>query len=879
MQRMIRSPIGLTALVVALTAFCAQAQFRQRPLTELERAIAAGDEQKLAAAKALAAGDKRESKDRYEKALERYEKALSLEPTSLAGGEGYGSCANLLGKHEETTRWLAPVLQAHPDSIEIAYQLGFAAFKLRDFERALPLLERVSAAMQPDHLLAHYYLGSHYLALGRGEPAVVEFQRYLKLRPEAAARNDFQILEMLGYAYLLDNRPAEARAALEQSQVGRAESLTVQLGLARAFELERKPADARKLLEGLSSRFSQAPDPKERLGRLLLAAGDISRADQVSQALLKLDQGAAAQALLGDVRLAQGNFKLAEAPLRKAVTLAPSSLDYRIALARAVQGQGRNEEAVSILEGVVEAGGSSPQAWAALGSVYRRAGRFQRAVEAHTKVIALLPKAALGSLLLGADHYATGQWDQAIEQYTRAMTLEPESEEARKWLARSLAQRARERAIAKRVEDAIRDLRRAYDLERTATMSRNLGAALLSDRKFSEAAEVLTAGVKLAGATWNESYLLGYAHLAGGDATSALTSFENAARLAVSGAPLSPIYVGWSLAKLELGDFDAAVTKLLELQNSTDAAVVSQANLPMALLRRALGRLRSADVEGARADLEAVDKLPGKQAQETVELTALVRALLAVESGDFRTAKRSLDAALKRDRKWAETYARPLISAYISYREEQLPVARRELSKLEKRYSAAPADWLAELGRAIDRRDGELAYRRGKLVPAQRALEAAGKSDPLNPYVIHNQACVQHRRGKAEVAVDAWKSVSATLPTAYLNLGIDAQERSEDFQAAYDFYSRYLARSAERRGLVIGWRNRLASIYGLKTTELVTPQEGAPEDKGGAVQSVGGTIPPATPAPASGTGSVPSAPAVPASPAAAPSTAADGATR
>ena len=266
----------------------------------------------------------------------------------------------------------------------------------------------------------------------------------------------------------------------------------------------------------------------ERLARLHLQAGEVAKAEPLAAKLLALGAPPTARLLSGDVRMAQRR------PSRRRSTTAgrwssrPAGCPRRSRWARRSRSS-PHEEAISSLEPAVKAGASSLELWANLGTVNRRAGRFQRAVEVHRRVIEMAPAARSGYVLLGADHYATGQWDLAIEDYATALPRSPRTPVAKHWLAMSLAQRARARAETNRLEDASRDLRRAFDLERSAPMARRLGAALLQKSNFDEAAKVLAHGVTQQGAGWRESFLLGYAHLGARDAPKALPSFERAA--------------------------------------------------------------------------------------------------------------------------------------------------------------------------------------------------------------------------------------------------------------------------------------------------------------------------------------------------------------
>lgn len=810
----------LAAALVAVNALVgpvALAQYRPPPLTESQRMVQEGDAAQVSASAAITSGNKKDAEEKFRKALQLYEQALATDPTNLAAAAGLGTVANTLQDHARVVEKLQPVLTANPTELTVAYPLAVAYFKLRRYAEAIPLLEQVSTADKLDYLIVNYYLGTYYLYEQRGELAITKLQRYLAQRPEKLAANDFQIHELIGKAHLTRKDAASARASFQKAQAGRPESPSVQMGLAAVLDLEGKSQEAQALVQSLVTKFPQAPEPKERLGRMLLNAGDVQGAETQAVALVKLGSTPVAHLLLGDVRLAQKKSAEAEAEFRKVLQLAPGLVPAQIAVGKALQAQGRNEEAIRYLEAAVQAGGNNLDLWASLGSVNRRAGNFQRAVEVHRRVVELAPRLPLGYNLLGSDHFATGQWDQAIEDYSNALSVAPGNPVATRWLARALAHRAQGRAATNRLDDAVRDLRRAFDLERNAPMARRLGAALLQKRDFAGARMVLEQGVALQGATWREHWLLGYARHGAGDAQKSLESFEQAAKLTEQPSELEDVSVGAALAEVELGKVNEAVERLSQQVNSKTARELAQANLPLLLLRRALDSLEKGDSGSAQKDVELAEKFPLSKQPELAKLAAFTRALVYTEDKRFGEATASLKKALTPAPRWAAANTRALTEAYLLYRKEQVPQARKTLAAASKKPSPWQAKWIAALSYALNRLEGERAYAAGNFKLSEKAFKAALATEPDNATLQHNLACVAYRSGKAPAAVAEWRRLEASVSTASLNLGIDAQERRNDIPSAVESYRRYLASSGgPRMATVKEWKDRLESLYDLK---------------------------------------------------------------
>ncbi|HEX8820074.1 MAG TPA: tetratricopeptide repeat protein [Archangium sp.] len=818
----VRRLVAALVLVNSLAGTAAFAQYRPPPMTESQRLVREGEDAQVDASSAATSGDKKRAEAKYRKALESFNKALAAEPTSVPAAAGYGAVGLALNEHERVAEKLAPVYAANPDSLELAYPLGISLFKLRRYEEAVPVMQQVTVVNKPEHLLVHYYLGNYYALMAMdGEGAVAELQAYLAQRPDKLAANDYQIHELLGRGHLLRQDTAAARLSFERAQVGRPESVSIQMGLSAVLEMEGKLAEAMALLEGLTVRFAKVPEPKERLGRLLLESADMPRAEVQALSLVKLGSTPAAHMLLGDVRLAQARPAEAETEYRKALELAPGFVGAQISVGMALQKQGRNEEAISFLEGAVQSGADSLELWSTLGSVNRRAGRYARAVEVHRRVVEMAPTLALGHVLLGADHFATGQWDLTIDDYANALKLEPEHPEAKKWLARALAHRARDRAGANRVDDAVRDLRRAFDLERSSSMARRLGAALLQQGNYAEARKVLEQGVQMTEVTWREHLLLGYARLGADAPRDALESFAQAERMAPDVAAVSDASAASALAEMELGQVDAALKRLGEPGTSKRAIEVTRANLSRAHLRRAFARLEAGDGSGARQDVESAERAGIGNQSNLGRLAQFAKALAQAEDGRFADASAGLKRSLSPTPEWARPNTKQLADAFVLYRRDQLAQARRALTLATKRSIPEQSQWTAAFTSALFRRESERAYSSGNMRAAEKALKSALALAPDSAALQHNLACVVYRQKKPADAVATWKKLEGTVPQATLNLGIDAQERRNSMGEAVDAYRRYLAVGGPRATTVREWKERLQMLYGISESNTL----------------------------------------------------------
>jgi len=803
--------------VLALAPVVSVAQFRPPPLSEAQRLSASGDGPRLEGSRLLGSGDKKGAQVQFKKAYDYYAQALKVDPQLLVAAEGLGVVGNALGQYEAVITHLRPLTSVHPDSVDLAFNLGVAYFKSRRYEDAVPYLEKVRVANDRAHLVAHYYLGQYHLAVGRGDQAEVALRSYLALRPESVAGNDHDIYALQGRSYLLQRRPAEARSAFQRAQQGAGETAALRVGLAEVLELEGKRKAAITELQQISAKFPQHADARERLARLLLADQRAPEAEQVAQQLLKLQDGAPAHLLLADVYLAQKRFPQAEQSARKALAATPDFLTAQVRLGSALQGQGRHDEAVKVLEQAVGAsGGSSYEALAALGSANRRAGRFQKALEVHQKALALAPNYPPSHLLLGADYFVAGDWDKAVHHYETVLRLVPGDKGATHWLALAFARRGEARAAEPgRLEEATRDLRRAFDLESSGALARSLGAALLDLGRHEEAMGALLIGSSRPDANWKNQQLLAYAQLAVGKPAAALQTFQTAAGAAPDEDTRAELQAAAGLALAAQGDLDAAVTRLSTGRGVKAVAALAADNLPVVLYRRALVRLSRGEVSSAREDMAEAEKLGG-QHPDRVALAAFTRALAEVEEGKDREAAGRLKSARLDRVDWLASGTAGVLTAYLHYRADRLPQVKKAATAAI-RGGGASGRFASRLVRAVTRREAQLFYAKGDQRRAEAAFQAALKAEPGSAALAVNLATARYAKkgGKGvQEAVGVWTQHADKVPEATLNLGIHALEKEGKVGRAVEYFDRYAKRGAGRSSLAREWAERLRQLHG-----------------------------------------------------------------
>jgi tetratricopeptide (TPR) repeat protein len=820
-MRMRANRIVLCAVIAASSV--ASAQYRPPPLTEAQQLVRDADTARTEAAAADAKGDRKSAESGYRQAADLYAKALKLDNQLQQAASGLGATLNTLKEYARTVELVRAFADAHPDALDVQLPVGVALVKVQRGAEGAPYLDRVIAANDPQYFMARYYRGLYALQVNDGTKAVDELTAFLSQRPSELAKGDAPIYELIGRAELIRRRPNEARAAYEKAQKGRPESITVQLGLASVFELEGRPDKAIALVDGLAKRQPKSVEVKDRLARLLVNAGQVPQAEKVADELVKLQPAPGPLILAGDIALLAGKGAVAEAHYRRALSLSPNLVTAEIGIGRALEKQGKYDDARVLLEKAAERAPNDPLLWAALGSTYRRANRFTKAVEAHERVVKLLPSSAQGHLLLGADHFATGEWDEAIRDYTAATKADPTNQRAKHLLNLVLVKRAQTKIRRKLLDEAVLDLRRAYDVERSPETGLLLAAVLLEEKKNGEADRITDELAKDKNPSWLVYLLRTYSLIGTGRAQQALDAVEEAKKLANAGGHKDPkvmemLAVAWSLAKIETGDYETAISKLNEFTggNSESTAVV-KTNLARAYVKLGWKKLEAGDVAAAAKELEAARSLNPKGA--LANAATLLHAMILVDARKTGQALEAVKSALGSGRiTWADPATRPLIEAYIHYRAGQIAQAKKVLTNAKKVIPATGpiAAWVGKLQAALSEREARDLVAKGQFVPAEALFKKLLSADPQNPILQHNAGVAAYRRGDTARAVSVWTQLEASVPEALYNLGVDEEVRRHQPRAAMTHYQKYLANArggADRRELKDSIE-RLQRIYG-----------------------------------------------------------------
>ncbi|HUH02689.1 MAG TPA: tetratricopeptide repeat protein [Kofleriaceae bacterium] len=259
-------------------------------------------------------------------------------------------------------------------------------------------------------------------------------------------------------------------------------------------DLLAKQGEADAAVELTKTYFDAKPgDPRgyEIYAKALVASRNYNAAFEILEQLLELDgKNAAAYDFRARVQVLQGKFQEAIADARKAVELAPDSVEYRINLGSALQRAGNQSEAAIELRSALQLDENNARAHLLLGIVLRDNFEAREALSHHEAAARLAPDNDRMLFELGLTRYEMGDPVGAEASLRKATELAPG--DATNWYAYGQILRAQEKWT-----DAVGAYRKALEIDPKHPQAYvKLGFVLYYEGKLDEAEVILTAALR-----------------------------------------------------------------------------------------------------------------------------------------------------------------------------------------------------------------------------------------------------------------------------------------------------------------------------------------------------------------------------------------------
>jgi predicted Zn-dependent protease len=190
-----------------------------------------------------------------------------------------------------------------------------------------------------------------------------------------------------------DNRPADARAALEKVVELDPKSPTA---LRQLGELELQAGNYAKSASYLKRSLQIRTDDSTaayQLGQALEKTGDFGGARDALESSLKVMPGQLpARILLGNVYINLKDAKAAQDQFEAALLVDANSVDAQVGLSRAFLAEGNSAEALRQLEPLTRTQANNPDVFEAISQAYKAAGKNAEAEQAANRAQALRSK-------------------------------------------------------------------------------------------------------------------------------------------------------------------------------------------------------------------------------------------------------------------------------------------------------------------------------------------------------------------------------------------------------------------------------------------------------------------------------------------------------
>ena len=719
-----------------------------RTLFERALALDAGTVDALLGLAVLAAG-----REDIPEAMRLVDKAIEADPTAPRPWLVRGNLEQVRGNTESAVEaYQQAVSREQPtmplaDRFDTRAALASAAIDAEQFEVARAELPRLEL-MFPGIPTLSFLRGQLAFAEGDAETATSELQRYLADVPD-----DLRAHAVMGAISFRQNYYSQAERYLE-----------------RAVRGDVGGEMARRLLAETRIRLNRPGDAIDLLG----ADRDIATADPE---LL---------GMLGRAEFDAGNREAALGYLEQARQAAPTDPQINLLYATAMIAEGRNDEAIAVLDDIPgDADTFEHRREFLLIVAHVRSGEIARANAAALELIESHPEDAVAHALVGSFKRGTGRSDEALAHYHDALRFDPANQSALFGLA-SIAMESGDTATAEQSLSAILD---DYPADMSALSM--LAQILVPRREFEAFDSRLAAAMESAPQSPGPPLLKARFDLLRGDPDSSLDTLRVARERFPDLASLRHVE---GLALLQLGRMESALVSLARAA----AAAPENSGYQLDL---ALARLDTADFSGARDAVEVYRTLqPEDPTGLAVEIDALIGDRLfadahrVLDGYDAADADAELvESILRGDLALAEGKADLAVEFFESVSRSQWN--HDIVLKLAAAYQAAAVTttralellerWLAENpGDAVVRRAyGQMLHAGGDSSQAIAEYEKVLEANANDPVALNNLAWEYAQAGRdgalelAEQAYDLRRDHGSIADTYGWILHLDGESR------------------------------------------------------------------------------------------------------
>jgi tetratricopeptide (TPR) repeat protein len=722
------------------------------------------------------------SKKDYSRAGSLLDKALVTAPRRLDLYILRASVYGVNGKHDAAVSLLERARRLAPDNVRVLTALGIHLIQSGRPADGVPILERIVTTDQTRYD-AQVVLGHHYVKRGSWPEAAKAFDAYFTYRPKALAREDGYHRLDHANARLRSGDAARALALYQEVLAGNNKDERARLGVAWATAAV-SCKKAMPVLDGVADLEAKYSEVSLVRGRCALMLGRLDEAAARAERYRKAAPNAiAGSILLGDVRVAQGNYKEAEAAFRQAADKSANDPLIQLKLARVER---LNSKFGAASERLKSAG----------------APRYYEddwTIEYGETLLALKQPAPLrdlmqpwiktheghgtGELLTGAALVQLGSHAEAVPHLERA--AQKNEPRAARMLVDALNTLAVAAVQKKDTAEATKLLERAAEAGGSALTTRNLAALLIAQDSYERALAVLKKADPNDAAS---AHLLGRAYHGLKRYDDARPAYQRAAKLYGKDPRVVSALRDFANAELAAGKGEEALAAIDQAATATPASERKELDAVR------INVARSAANDAMRAGRFAVAVRLLKAVEKAADGDALVqlRCDLALAATGAQMRDQALDVLRGLERSKARCgFAAPVdeigLPILIAWNEDASPArAKKTLDRLEglrRKATGVAEPLLRQAATDIALRAAAEAYAAGNYKASAAFLVTARGYDKRSVEATHNQAVIDIWTGSVDSAIGALAPLVNEVPEARVNLGIAYEKKGEPLKA------------------------------------------------------------------------------------------------
>jgi tetratricopeptide (TPR) repeat protein len=279
---------------------------------------------------------------------------------------------------------------------------------------------------RPGNADAHNIAGVSLQALGRGDEAIAELKRAVKLAPEAP-----NLRANLGEVLRQNGKLDDAAKELEKSIELQADNAQALNNLGIIHYDRRKFQEAVDLYKRALEARPNMAEALNNLGNALRITGDVDGAMNAYQdALTYREVYPEAYNNLGTLLQQDKRLEEAEHALRKAVAQNPRYIEAYNNLATLQAAQKKEVDALRVLGDALKIAPKNPQTLLITAKIQLRRGSHAAAEQAARLALQEEPENAEALTVLGQVLHETDRYDEALQMLERAVKANPNSPEA-----------------------------------------------------------------------------------------------------------------------------------------------------------------------------------------------------------------------------------------------------------------------------------------------------------------------------------------------------------------------------------------------------------------------------------------------------------------